>query len=212
MPKWEPHFAIAYEELSFDCLQFFSPFPDQRHAHLKSTMAAFQEKLHPDLIVVDALREVHAADVRVSGQAKRVYDAFKSIFPQSAVLFIHHDTKETEIEKPDLERAAGSQEWGSHATVAMRMVESGGVLWLRHTKSQASEKYDPLPLNLINGLYVENRDVARNATLLRILEEMKDAPRGAVDRRVAVELGISPRRALTLRRGIEQEEMKNDRT
>lgn len=113
-----------------------------------------RESIAPALVIVNTLRKVHQGDDTKSGTPSLVYGAFQTLFPGSAILFVHHDKKESADPKAKYissEAFSGSQHWADDAQVCLHLVRHGGVkgaLRLEHTKSQVSERMEPLLLQL----------------------------------------------------------------
>lgn len=106
----------------------------------------------PSLVVVNSLRKAHGLDDKDSSTVKLVYDWFQMMFPRTAILFVHHETKAPKDPAQAgvlRERFSGSNAWLNDAQVGLHLRSGGGrKLQLWHVKSQESELYKPLPMEL----------------------------------------------------------------
>lgn len=77
---------------------------------------------HPDLVIFDALRNIHQLDENESRTTAIVYGACQRLFPGSALLFIHHDRKKdtTGLRHRD-EEASGTGAWRNAANVGLHL-------------------------------------------------------------------------------------------
>ena len=209
-PPFSPEFSIIFEGASIDSFQLVSRVRDERHKEIAATLTALHEKLHYGVVFVDALREVVVGDINVSGIPRRVYDAFRTVFPGAAIVFIHHERK-TFVSGfgpgDPLQAAAGSMEFMNHATVSLQFHRRGRETFLFHLKSQASAQFEPLPISLApDGVHVYNRQQER---LLLVNKMIQDAPQGLsrreVDKYIGEKLGLSDRSVRLIRKGLLQE-------
>jgi hypothetical protein len=160
------------------------------------------------VVFVDALREVVPGDLSASGIARRVYDAFKIIFPQASLVFIHHERKSSQQvfgSGDPLQSAAGSMEFINVAQVALRFHRKGRDTWLEHGKSQASAEFEPLPISLRDdGVHVFHREQERFAVAERILNENPNAGARELDKMIGEALRMSERTARIIRLAMQQ--------
>lgn len=119
----------------------------------------------PSLVIINTLRKAHTLDDKNSNVPSIVYGYFLDLFPESALLFIHHTKKQppSNIEVVEREMFSGSNAWISDAQSAIylqpwkqakrrRKGEKRQELYcslrLCHAKSQVAPLYKPLPLLL----------------------------------------------------------------
>ena len=209
-PAFSPEFSIVFEGASIDSFQLVSRVQDERHKEVVATFARLHEKFHYGVVFVDALREVVVGDINVSGIPRRVYDAFRTVFPGASIVFIHHERKTfTSGFGPGdpLQAAAGSMEFMNHATVSLQFHRRGRETFLFHLKSQASAQFEPLPISLApDGVHVFNRQQER---LRQVSAMIHDAPAGLsmreMDKLIGEQLGLSDRSVRLIRKGLLQE-------
>lgn len=83
--------------------------------------------MRPALTVVDSLRKTHPLEENSSDTPTAVYGAWKDHLPDSAFLFLHHETK-LQAEGPPRapeDRARGSTAWLDDADCGMSITRSG---------------------------------------------------------------------------------------
>jgi hypothetical protein len=107
------------------------------------------------LIIIDALGEVCIGGSTSSDDLPmRVYSCFKEWFPDSCIMFIHHDRKRKVLDTGGLAPAShedfsGSQYWLAYSTVALHLYRRNSeIRVLDHTKSQVSELLEPKQIYL----------------------------------------------------------------
>ena len=87
----------------------------------EAPLAAAQAFL-PDLVIFDALRNVHQLDENDSRTTALVYSSAQRLFPDSALLFVHHDRKrDPQGHRVRDEEAAGTAAWRNAANVGLHM-------------------------------------------------------------------------------------------
>lgn len=117
------------------------------------------EKYKPDVVFFNTLRKCHDMDDKDSRAPKMVYNYFQLAFPNSSLIFVHHDKKDNPDPKAKLspsETFSGSQAWINDAQMGLRLSpfahkKGRENLRLFLYKSQASPKYPhfrPMPLLL----------------------------------------------------------------
>jgi hypothetical protein len=127
------------------------PFSDEE---VRETFKAVQREIRPDLVFINTLRKVHDMDDKDSRTPKLVYSYFQKVFPQAALVFIHHIRKRPQDPKfltHDKEAFSGAKNWLNDAQVGLHLESFGerkGELRLYHRKSQVSDTLRPLPLIL----------------------------------------------------------------
>lgn len=120
-------------------------------------LRGLNESLHPKLVIVNTLRKCHHLIDTESTAPSQVYGAWRSLFPESCVLFVHHDKKSSTsfdgstVEARD-EDFSGSQAWANDAQVALHLIGSGDrkhrMVRLKMTKTQLSQLADPISMKL----------------------------------------------------------------
>jgi hypothetical protein len=207
-PKFDPDFSIIFEEVSIDYRQFLSSYPDERHLNIIKLWGGLHERKKFGVVFVDALRHVVPGDLSSSGIARRVYDAFKTLFPNATIVFIHHERKSAADPRqtPDpLQSAAGSMEFINVAQVALNFRRRGRDTWLDHGKTQASAEFEPLPISLReDGLHVYHRHIERYEIAKKIIAEYPTAGMRELDKMIGEKLQMTERSARVIRLGIQQ--------
>lgn len=174
-----------------------------------------QQYIKPDLVVLNTLRKLHDLDDKESRTPKLVYSFFQHLFPQAALLFVHHERKESTDPRAspvDGENFSGSRHWIDDAQVGIQLQKVGGGeakenLRLYQWKSQVCEPLKPLPLLLSSdGSTLTSPLYEELLTTYEFLnsEEAEGMERREIDQRLATALGVSVRTAQRRRRTIEE--------
>lgn len=207
-PQFTPAFSLAFDEYSLDYRQFLTAYPDDRHRQIMDQLNGYHQDKQFGVVFVDALREVVPGDLSTSGIARRVYDAFKVIFPGASIVFIHHERKGAAANMgptDPLHAAAGSMEFINVAQVAMQFHRKGRETWLDHGKTQASAEMDPLPISLADdGVHVVHRLNERLQLAEQIIRDNPAAGMRELDKLIGQRLGMSDRSARVVRLGLQQ--------
>lgn len=207
-PPFLHKFTLIVESLSWDYRNFLSPAPPAESELIMHTLMDLHRKYDYGVVFIDALREVVLGDLSASGLARRVYDAFKTIFPKSALVFIHHERKSGQSVfggGDPLQSAAGSMEFINVAQVALRFHRKGRDTWLEHGKSQASAEFEPLPISLReDGVYTYHRELERYQAAVTIMEANPGLEARKLDKLIGEALHMSERTARIVRCGILQ--------
>lgn len=156
-PPFEPHFSLLFEPGGFDTLALSLLAGDKKHREILQFLLEFEERRSPRLVVVDALREVVRGDLNKTGVADVVYAKWREIFPHSAFVFIHHESKDKDPIMPGdpLQKAKGTMEWLDIAQVGLRLAKDKKGTWLSVTKTQASEIPESIMIDVGgDGVYV----------------------------------------------------------
>lgn len=208
-PIFEHAYTLVSDEISWDYRQFLSPAPSGESEKIMHTLIDLHKQYQYGVVFVDALREVVPGDLSASGIARRVYDAFKSIFPKASLVFIHHERKSGQQAfgpGDPLQSASGSMEFINVAQVALRFHRKGRDTWLEHGKSQASAEFEPLPISLReDGVHVYNRDQERLDVAVKIITDNPNAGARELDSLIGAQLKCSERTARIIRCGILQQ-------
>lgn len=208
-PPFDINFTCIFEEISIDYRQLLSPVPDDQHTKIIQVLGELHRRKQFGVVFVDALREVVVGDLSNSGIARRVYDAFKMLFPGASIVFIHHERKSAADPKstPDpLQAAAGSMEFINVAQVALNFRRRGRETWLDHGKTQASAEFEPLPISLrSDGVHVYHRNNERLEVARELIDKNPDTPKRELDKMIGEKLGMTDRSARVIRLGIEQQ-------
>jgi hypothetical protein len=207
-PAFVPEFSVAFDEVSLDYRQFLTPYPDDRHKEVMDKLQMMHQRQQFGVVFIDALREVVPGDLSASGIARRVYDAFKTVFPGATIVFIHHERKGAAANMgptDPLHAAAGSMEFINVAQVAVQFHRRGRETWLDHGKTQASATFDPLPISLRDdGVHVYHRQAERLKAAEEIIANNPNAKMRELDSLIGARLGISDRAARVIRCGLMQ--------
>jgi RecA-family ATPase len=207
-PPFLPAFDIGFDECSLDHQQFLRPFKDERHKEIEETLKTWHKERGYGVVFVDALRETFTGDLNVSGNARRIYDAFKTLFPGATIVFIHHQKKSgnPQYSGDPLESASGSMEFINVAQVALQFHRKArGETWLEHLKTQASAEFEPLPISLgSDGVHVVHRYQERLTRADKIVADYPRMQKRDLDRLIAKQLGMSDKSARMVRLAVEQ--------
>lgn len=117
-------------------------------------LADTYSKVNPKLVIVNTLRNTHNLDDKDSATPVAVYAAFRRLFPDSVILFVHHDRKQARDPEGNLipdgaEAFSGSQAWKNHATIALHMTSTGkSQVQVEVDKSQVGPTGESLTLKL----------------------------------------------------------------
>lgn len=164
-------------------------------------------------VFVDSLRTIHSLEDHASNSAVRVYTALDRLFPGAAQVIVHHDRKlipevanlqGDDKEALGVESFAGSQAWGNHAAVGLKVVRKGLTkeVTILHTKSQAGEQEPNLRLVVEDGIYVTARAATGDvAAYLATLPLSMSAE--AKDKAIAAKFDVSERTAQRRRLEVE---------
>lgn len=113
-----------------------------------------------DMVIVNTLRKVHNLDDKDPRTPKEVYSYFQHLFPDTALVFVHHTKKpQAEASKHGIrlkDNFSGAMNWLNDAQVGLALAayesEKEHVnMRLHHEKTQVSAEYNPL------GLYLDKR-------------------------------------------------------
>jgi hypothetical protein len=120
----------------------------------KEKFTSLRDEIDPDVVFLNTLRKLHDLDDKDSATPKLVYSFFQNLFPNSALVFVHH-TRKSPIDpkwaENDKESFSGSNHFLDDAQVGLHLQKFDGEkenLRLFHRKSQVSELLKPLPLRL----------------------------------------------------------------
>lgn len=125
---------------------------------LYEQLVALEAEIKPDLVFVNTLVKAHDLDDKEPKTPSKVYGYFQALFPRAALVFVHH-VRKSPVQPGGHEVAresfSGSKHWLDDAQVGLFLqpyrARGEGVqpnLRLYHVKSQASQRYKPLPLLL----------------------------------------------------------------
>jgi RecA-family ATPase len=123
---------------------FARPFNVLENAHAEmKRLHAVNSCHHPAFVIVNTLRKVFRGDMNDSDIPSPVYMAFQRVFPQAAIVFVHHDKKSTlEGTNPD-EQFSGSMAWLNDAQVGLHLTKAKtghqGELDLKVTGNQTAD-------------------------------------------------------------------------
>lgn len=213
-PPFDPNFTVAFDDISIDYRQFLVPYPDEEHKRIKDKCEYIRAKRNPGLVIIDALRECVTGDLSMSGIARRVYDAFKLLFPGSTIVFIHHERKSgSNMLGPGdpLQAASGSMEFINVAQVALQFHKRGRETFLDHNKAQGSIQFPTLPVSLHeDGVWVSHRHTDRLDIAERIITANPTLGMRELDTLIGKEFGISDRAARNVRLGLNQRRQVGD--
>ena len=173
-------------------------FPGQLPEQDKELLTLRQE-FQPDLVIFNTLRKCHDLDDKDSKTPKMVYSYYQSLFPKSALLFVHHDKKDSPDPKAKVnptESFSGSQAWINDAQVGLKVTPYHGKrenarIW--NIKNQVAPRwpyFQPLPVYLEDD--GSNMWSARHEDLQAVQKALAVGMKGVMcDRQVAEVRGIS---------------------
>lgn len=123
---------------------------------LEDELREAQKEVHPDVVFLNTLRKVHGLDDKESTTPVVVYSYFQHIFPQAALVFVHHPRKrptDPRFKELKTENFSGSGHWIDDAQVGIylekyRDSKKRFNIRLIHTKAQGGALINPLCLNL----------------------------------------------------------------
>lgn len=158
-----------------------------------------RKEFKPKVVIMNTLRKCHDLDDKDSKTPKMVYTYYQSMFPESALVFVHHDKKDSPDPKARVnpsESFSGSQAWINDAQVGLKLTPYHGKrdnarIWL--IKSQVSPRWphvQPLPIKLSDD--GSNMSCARQEDLQEMMKLIKAGMKGtAADKQMASTRGIS---------------------
>lgn len=208
-PPFVPAFDVGFDECSLDHQQFLRPYKDERHKEIERILREWHTSREYGVVFVDALRETFVGDLNVSGNARRIYDAFKTLFPGASIVFIHHQKKTGNQQYgpgDPLETASGSMEFINVSQVALQFHRKArGETWLEHLKTQASAEFEPLPISLASdGVHVVHRYQERITKAAQVIAANPTMMKKELDKLLGRVLGMSDKTAKVVRLSVEQ--------
>lgn len=124
------------------------------------------KRFAPDVVIVDTLRDVHTMEEIDSATVTKVYGAWRELFPEATLVFVHHDRKlpppvggkngAAIPERYWLESARGSSTWLGNADSGLHLTDAKGSLTLSFSKTRTCAPIAPMAVRLAaNTLLVE---------------------------------------------------------
>lgn len=122
------------------------------------------KRFAPDVVIVDTLRDVHTMEEIDSATVTKVYGAWRDLFPEATLVFVHHDRKLPPPQKgangiPErywLESARGSSTWLGNADSGLHLTDAKGALTLSFSKTRTCAPIAPMAVRLAaSSLLVE---------------------------------------------------------
>jgi len=167
--------------------------------------------IKPDLVILNTLRKLHRLDDKDSAAPAEVYGYFQEMFPQAALVFVHHSKKSQSDPRFKVrtdETFSGSSHWidDAHAAAYLRKYSDPNFnLQLVHVKSQGTAKIKPLPLKLDrdNGTTLTSPLFEKMLKVYTIMNE-SDAKGGALDEIIAKAVGVQSITAYKYRQIVER--------
>lgn len=196
-------FFFAYP--GFDVV---NPNSSSDSADIYLELQALHKRRAYKVVFIDSLRTLHMLPEHSSDTVNRVYSALERLFPGATKVIVHHDRKIVpeiaaltgeEKEAVSVESFSGSQAWGNHAAVGIKVHKrTTKEISLIHTKSQVGEQQPNLMLHVDEGIFVQARagkgDVAAFLATLPGGLTMAE-----IDRRIAGHFKVGLRTATTRR-------------
>lgn len=166
------------------------------------------------VVFLDALRGLHTKDDKESTTATEFYRKVIEIFPDAAVVIVHHSKKDRadQTDQMKTESFSGTQAWINHATVAIQVSldnNSKSIVTLTQEKSQVGEKTLPVKIRVLDGTEISLPNEVRNEKVAEVLDDLPTTMTAhGKDEKLAEVLGISIRTAT--RRRLEYEKYMVD--
>jgi hypothetical protein len=191
-----------------------------------------RDSVLPDVVFFNTLRTTTTLPLEDGTTARLVYGWAREMFPGCSLVFVHHPKKEppSNVHVNEDEMFSGSNAWRNDAQVSLhlqkfhlrerkRLVSSAR---LRHTGSQVSPLYRPLPLLLkgghtwtsplvedlegVDALYRETGFTGGSLDRLMVERDIVGSPSTARRKRLMWEKGFPGREWLGLESQVEEEE------
>lgn len=128
------------------------------HPEVMDELESARKLVRPDVVFFNTLRNTTLLPVEDGTTTRAVYGWARATFPGASLVFIHHPRKEApaHVHVNEDEMFAGNNAWRNDAQIALHLQKfeekRGKVVRstarLRHTGSQVSALYEPLPLRL----------------------------------------------------------------
>ena len=160
MPKYGLH--ARWKESNFEPLfdlvitENFDPAsPAFQHGKVFKGVREWYDKNRYQLVIVDSLAHVvaYGKSVNADEAVGPTYDSFKQWFPNTCILFIHHDRKKKMKDdgtwpEPTDEDFIGSQQWKAQCTTQLHLSKANNTLLkLELAKNQVGPTwYEPMDL------------------------------------------------------------------
>lgn len=120
------------------------------------------KRFAPDVVIVDTLRDVHTMEEIDSATVTKVYGAWRELFPEATLIFVHHDRKlpppstgkggpAAIPERYWLESARGSSTWLGNADSGLHLTDAKGSLTLSFSKTRTCAPIAPMAVRLAPG-------------------------------------------------------------
>lgn len=117
------------------------------------------KRFAPDMVIVDTLRDVHTLEEMDSATVTKVYGAWRDLFPEATLVFVHHDRKlpppgagkHAIPERYWLESARGSSTWLGNADSGLHLTDAKGALTLSFSKTRTCAPIAPMAVRLASG-------------------------------------------------------------
>jgi hypothetical protein len=113
------------------------------------------KRFAPDVVIVDTLRDVHTLEEMDSATVTRVYGAWRDLFPDATLIFVHHDRKlplpvkgGVIPERYWLEAARGSSTWLGNADSGLHLTDAKGSLTLSFSKTRTCAPIPPYAVKM----------------------------------------------------------------
>jgi len=131
---------------------------------------------NPSLVIIDALRDTHTLDEDESATVPIVFGAWRTLFPDATLVFLHHDRKVQLVpggsERMFSESARGSGAWLAKVDCGLHMTDVKGDLTMFFSKVRTCPPQAPLAVKLNDeSLLVElTKPTPRQQALTKIAE------------------------------------------
>ena len=118
------------------------------------SVAFFVKEKEIGLIVVDSLVDVMEGNENVAGDVQAFFNKFRLMFPQSAILILHHEGKPGMVARTAAQKTRGStniQGQMSASFSVSRIPKTVNELKFEQTKARDSAKMKPFKINLVSN-------------------------------------------------------------
>ena len=122
-----------------------SPHPiDLMDCTIDTAWVAEINDFEPDMVIIDTLRKSHRMDENVAAACLLLYSQSKYLFPNTSLIFVHHDRKSYEGTKgtPLEEETAGTGAWLDNSDLSMHIKKNRNKLTVRFPRQRWADVED----------------------------------------------------------------------
>lgn len=119
------------------CVEHLPPFETPLTKKAEDRLIYLRDQIHPKAVFIDTLRKAHSLDDSSSETVQIVYAQFLRLFPNTALIFIHHERKTgLDDHRPPEESFSGSRAWINDSQVGVHATKSRDGVTLTFRKNQ----------------------------------------------------------------------------